>query len=71
MIKVQLVNENPKQQSNSFTGPIKDFLVKKNSNGMYPLTYVPTNLYESQAKLTLINPFNNDVFEYSLKGLVK
>jgi hypothetical protein len=38
---------------------------------MYPLTYAPINLYESLAKLTLINPFNNDVFEYSLKGLVK
>lgn len=38
---------------------------------MYPINYTPQNLSESNSKLILMNPFTNDVFEYSLKGLVK
>ena len=47
---------------------IKELSVKKKSTGVFPLTFSPIWVQTAEARLVLLNPITNDVYEYDLKG---
>ena len=47
---------------------LKELQVKKKSTGVFPLSFNPIWVSQAEAKLVLMNPSTNDVFEYELRG---
>ncbi|EWS70940.1 flagellar associated protein, putative (macronuclear) [Tetrahymena thermophila SB210] len=69
-IKVNFVRDKL-PNSNLFSFPAsfsKEFLVRKKSQGSFPLTFKPKWICEAECKLILQNPLTNDLFEYNIKG---
>ena len=65
-VRAQLVPDANKN-GQFFIGP-KDFRVPRGQVGNYPITFRPPWILEAEAKLTLINPFTGQQYDFELKG---
>ncbi|EGR27619.1 hypothetical protein IMG5_193180 [Ichthyophthirius multifiliis] len=69
-LKVGFNEENQGKNAQLFQiPPIKEFVVKKKSTGIFLVTFSPKWICQAFSKLTFFNPNTNDFIEYELKGI--
>ena len=70
VIKVQLITENGRN-GHYFSGVnhMKEFRVGRNSTGHYSIQFRPPWVVTSEAKLILTNSYNNQQYDFDLKGI--
>eukprot|EP00330_Aristerostoma_sp_ATCC50986_P007041 CAMPEP_0114576998 /NCGR_PEP_ID=MMETSP0125-20121206/1712_1 /TAXON_ID=485358 ORGANISM="Aristerostoma sp., Strain ATCC 50986" /NCGR_SAMPLE_ID=MMETSP0125 /ASSEMBLY_ACC=CAM_ASM_000245 /LENGTH=397 /DNA_ID=CAMNT_0001765977 /DNA_START=1972 /DNA_END=3165 /DNA_ORIENTATION=- len=57
---------NAYEYSHYFEKSNRELFVKRRSQGNYILKFAPDNVCKAEAKLTLVNPVTNDIFEYEI-----
>ncbi|EGR27115.1 hypothetical protein IMG5_201370 [Ichthyophthirius multifiliis] len=70
IIKVQF-QKDKYENSHLFSCPPsfnKEFIVKKKSQGSFPITFSPKWIQDGECKLILTNTFTNELYEYQIKG---
>jgi len=70
VIRAQLLTENGRN-GHYFSGVnhVKEFRVAKKSTGNYPLQFRPPWMITAEAKLTLTNSYNNQQYDFELRGI--